>query len=109
MTAHLRTSSDASSRLKQVEPDEIVEIYDHADAEKGAPTIDGAATQMLVFALKALGQKTIVAIGNLYALATLLSTFFLFYIVLPNPSGNQLVGLGLYAAFVLTLNWVRGK
>lgn len=64
---------------------------------------------LLFLALKALSQRTLVAIDNLFCLMTVASGFWLWYSI-PDPSPTQITSLGLYAAFVLAANWlVRRK
>ena len=68
-----------------------------------------AATHALIVALKALSQRAIVGLANLYALALAASAFFLWYRVLPTPSILQLVGLGMYGVFVLAMLALRRR
>ena len=65
----------------------------------------GKALDILLLLLKPLSQKTIVALGNLYSLLTVASVFWLSFVIIPHdPSVQQLVGLGGYAAFVIAVN-----
>ena len=70
---------------------------------------NGAAIGAIMLALKALSQKTIVALSTLFTAAALASAWYLWYSVLPNPTTPQLVGLGGYAAFILALEYVRRR
>lgn len=70
------------------------------------PTRD-VASEMLMIALKALSQRFVVALSSLFGLALAGSVFALYWKVLPNPSIETLVGLGLYAWFVLVLIYLR--
>ena len=63
------------------------------------------ATSVLLTALTALSKRTVVALSNLFSLLTIASAFTLWYIVLPNPSIPQLVGLGLYGLFILAMHF----
>jgi hypothetical protein len=65
--------------------------------------LQAAATSILFTSLKALSQRTIVALSNLFVLAAAASAFWLWYVTLPNPSVPQLVGLGLYGLLMLAL------
>lgn len=97
----LSTSNNAS-RLRQVGPD--LEV----PAAPPAPQPQEKALSLLLLALRALSQRTIVAISQLAAVAALASVWWLFYEALPaNPSVHQLTGLGMYGAFVLTLLWIK--
>ena len=65
-----------------------------------------AATGILMLALKALSQRAIVAIGNLFVLLTAASAWWLWMTTLPQPSIQQLVGLALYGLLILALNYL---
>lgn len=68
-----------------------------------------AATQMLLLALKALSQRALVAFSTLFTAGALFSAWWLWSSILPNPSVLQLTGIGMYASFLLALEWVRRK
>lgn len=104
------------SRLTAIGAPEIEEAADDPLASPAtapaAPSrlnqaIEKAAMAMLFAAVKALSQRALVAIGNLYALLLAASAFWLWWIVLPAPSVRQLVGLALYGGFVLAMLMVR--
>ncbi len=98
------------NQLKQVGQERYVDLAPpQVTAPKTSPLLDEAATAMLLLSLKALSQRAIVSLGNLFTLLTCLSAFWLWQDVLPNPTSLQLVGLGLYGAFVLLLHLVRRK
>lgn len=65
-----------------------------------------AATSMLLLALRALSQRTIVAISNLFVLLTAASAWWLWMVTLPQPSIQQLVGLALYGALILAVDYL---
>lgn len=65
--------------------------------------LQAAATSILLTSLRALSQRTLVALGNLFVLAAAASAFWLWYVTLPDPSIPQLVGLGLYGLLMLAL------
>lgn len=67
------------------------------------PNEEPAGTNILLMALRALSQRTIIAISNLFVLAAAGSAFWLWYVTLPQPSVPQLVGLGLYGMLILAL------
>lgn len=65
--------------------------------------VQNAATSILLTSLKALSQRTVVALGNLFVALAAGSAFWLWYVTLPSPSIQQLVGLGLYGMLMLAL------
>ena len=65
------------------------------------------AMQTLLLALKALSQRTVVALASLFTLLTAASVFAIAYLISANPTVLQLVLLGLYGVFVLSLNIIR--
>ena len=66
-----------------------------------------AGMHMLYLGLKALSQRALVALSALFTLLTVASAFALWWRVLPDPSVFQLIGLGLYAIFILAVHLVR--
>lgn len=98
-----------ANRLRPISEDIPFPI---ADTETAAPSpaapqsesvVQNAATSILITSLKALSQRTIVALGNLFVVLAAGSAFWLWYVTLPNPSIQQLVGLGLYGMLMLAL------
>lgn len=65
-----------------------------------------ASIKAIMLALKALSQRTIVALSSLFTLVTVLSAWYLWMVTLPNPSVQQLVGLGLYGVLVIVVNLI---
>lgn len=70
-----------------------------------APQDTTAATNMLLLALRALSQRSIVALGNLFTLLTVGSVWWL-CLSIPSPTVLQLILIGMYALFVLAANWI---
>lgn len=60
----------------------------------------------LMLALSALSQRALVAVSKLFTLLTVASAFVLWWSVLPSPSIYQIVGLTIYAVFLLIVNWL---
>lgn len=60
----------------------------------------------LMLGLGALSKRTLIALSNLFTLLTVISAFALWWSVLPNPTLYQLVGLTIYAVFLLIVNWL---
>jgi hypothetical protein len=64
------------------------------------------ASEAIMLALSALSQRTLQALASLFTLLTVGSAFWLALQVSNSPSIYQLVCLGLYLAFVLTINFI---
>lgn len=62
-------------------------------------------TGLLMLALQSLGKRFVVALLNLFGLATSLLVFIVWRQT-PDPSTNQLIGLGMFALFVLGMNLI---
>lgn len=60
---------------------------------------------LLMLALKALSQRTIVALANLFTLATVGSAFWLF-LSIDRPDTHQLVQMAMYVVFILGINFI---
>lgn len=93
--------TDSVNQLKQV-AERVVQ-------EPEINRIDQIAFDTILLALKALSQRTIIALSQLFTLLTCISAFALWYSVLPNPNSYQLVGLTLYGGFILLLHVVKRK
>jgi hypothetical protein len=66
-----------------------------------------ALTGILFMSLRALSQRAVIALGNLFMAASAASVWWLFYGALgSSPAPAQLIGLTLYAAFILALNFM---
>lgn len=84
------------------------EVVDPDDAPPARPPESAsqtAALSMIMLGLKTLGQRTLVALDNLFTLITVGLVFWLFMSV-PEPNTHQLVGLGIFCTFVLVANWI---
>ncbi len=103
------------SRLTAV-GDEI-EVPQHEMAQAPATSADqgssskvsAAAIQMMAMALRALSQRALIALSNLFMLLTGASVFVLWYRAPDDPTLRQIALLSLYAMFVLALNIVKRK
>ena len=60
---------------------------------------------MLTLALKALSQRALVAIADLFTLLTVGSAFWL-WASIPAPNDRQIIALSIYACFVLAANYI---
>lgn len=63
------------------------------------------AGDAIVLALTALSQRATIALASLFALLTIGSAFWLWYVT-PEPSVYQLIKLAMYGIFVLAANWI---
>lgn len=88
--------------MVQPAPQRAFEIVPDEDPAS-APDRVGAG--MLLLGLKTLSQRAVAAIADLFTLATVGSVFWLWYASL-EPSIHQLIGLGMYACFVLAINFI---
>lgn len=95
MPNRLRTIAD--------EPFPLAEPGTAEQPQQTVPAHEDAATSILFTALRALSQRTLIAISNLFVLAAAGSAFWLWLVTLPAPSIQQLVGLGLYGLLMLAL------
>ena len=78
-------------------------------ATRPADKVSQQSAQMFALALQALSQRAIAALGNLFTAATVLSAFWLWNSAPADPTVHQLIGLGLYGAFILALHMIRGR
>ncbi len=103
-----------TNRLKVAGEDEPVELITvppkPAPPRAPSPPREVAAiTSMLMMALKALSQRTIIALASLVDLALAASVFAIWWKVIDQPSVLQLIGLGMYAAFALAAAFARKR
>ena len=89
---------------------EIVEDEPPVHTPATEPSESTSAVDILLLLLKPLSQKTVIALGNLFSLLTVASVFWLSLAIIPrDPTIQQLVGLGGYAAFVIAVNLIVRK
>jgi hypothetical protein len=69
------------------------------------PQASGVHIAMLTLALKALSQRALVAIADLFTLLTVGSAFWL-WASIPAPNDRQIIALSIYACFVLAANYI---
>lgn len=76
-------------------------------------TAEKAATKMLIMGLSALSQRATIALAIIlegaFILALVASVFFLFYLIIPTPNQTQLVGVGMYGLFIISIVMVRRR
>jgi hypothetical protein len=85
------------------------EVVPHPAAASQTAKKESAAFDVLMLSLKALSQKTVVALSTCFTGMALLSAWLLWYEILPNPAPTQLIGVAGYAVFILLLEWIRRR
>lgn len=93
------------SRLQQVGTEKIIPL----NAPQTSSPLDKLATDMILFGIKTLSQRTLCALGQCFTIFCVLSMFVLCYLIAANPTPTQLVEEGIYGAFILLLHWVKRK
>lgn len=68
-----------------------------------------AGLGMFLLGMKTLSQRALAAFSTLFTAGGLFSAWWLWQSALPAPTTTQLVGLGMYAAFLLLLEFVRRR
>jgi hypothetical protein len=66
-----------------------------------------AAMRFWLLSMQNISARAITGISHLFTAALVASAWALFMWTLPAPSTPQLIGLGLYAVFLLLIEWVR--
>lgn len=75
------------------------------DEPVAAPEKSTFELDLLVQALRALSQRTIIALSKIGVLLMVASVFAL-AMSMQSPNVYQLIMLGLYSAFVLAVSWI---
>jgi hypothetical protein len=73
------------------------------------PVNQAAATNMVLLALRALSQRALTAVTNLFTVALVASAWVLWTRILPDPSELQLIAVGGYALFCLLIESIRRR
>jgi hypothetical protein len=76
---------------------------------RSAERAQSALTSLLVTSLRALSQRTIVALASLVDLSLIGSAFALWLMIIGQPSTPQLIGVAGYAVFVLAAIMLRRR
>lgn len=66
---------------------------------------NGVAIALITIALKALSQRALTAVTDLFTLITVSGAFYL-WMVTPKPDVYQIVSLSIYALFTLAANYI---
>jgi hypothetical protein len=91
--------------FQEVQDEQVgaVNVVDH-------PAKESALTaQALTIIFAQLSKKALIAISSLFTAAALFSAWWLWADVLPNPTNHQLVGVGMYALFILAIEFIRRR
>lgn len=81
------------------------EMQQPQQAEPDAAT--RAAMRFWLLSMQTISNRAITGLSHLFTAALVASAWTLFMWTLPTPTVLQLVGLGLYAVFLLLIEWVR--
>jgi len=95
------------SNLKLIE--EVgTEAPEASSLDKGESDL---ATKLLITALSALSKRAVIALASLQTLLAIGAVLFLAYnvMLLPAPSMTQIVGLAIFAGFVLSALWLTRR
>jgi hypothetical protein len=97
-----------SARLTPVEVGDENLIGQEPEPPVSPPTNHAAnvLTSLLFASMRALSQRAVIALSNLFMAASAASAWWLWYVTMPAPTVPQLVGLTLYAGFILALNFM---
>lgn len=96
--------SEQRTRLREIGAEEFSTPQQETNQAQA-----NASLQLLMLALKTLSQRTIVAVAALRGLLLAGTVFWLALTVVESPSTPKLVGLGLYAAFVLIAEFMGSR
>ncbi len=100
----------AGTRLQEVGGEEVTLIGEEPaprEPLRVSAKAESALTGLLFTSLKALSQRTVVALASLVDLALIGSAFALWLLIISNPTPLQLTGVAGYAVFVLCSLWMR--
>ena len=81
------------------------EVVGGTETDQPRPADNGVAIAMLTIGLKALSQRALVGVADLFTLLTVGSAFWLWSSI-PAPNDRQIAALTIYALFVLAANWI---
>lgn len=75
------------------------------EPRQAPPQQNSASIAMLTLALRALSERAVVALADLFTLLTVGSAFWL-WLAIPDPNPQQIMALTIYATFILAANWL---
>ena len=74
--------------------------------------IDGTAIRMMQMAMWELSKRAVVALASLFTLLTVGSAFYIWLLIINEPTQLQIVAASIFSTFVLLVNYLnmrRGK
>lgn len=80
-------------------------VNDQADDEEAEDQRAPLAVSGLMLALQALSKRFVLALEALFTLFTVGLAWYL-WSVIPDPNTNQIVSLGIFAAFLIVINFM---
>lgn len=88
------------------------EILQFPDPQPAAPPpresmLNGAAIRMMQLALGALSQRAVVALSSLFTLATVGAAFYIWLLIIAEPTQLQIVAASIFSVFVLLVNYLN--
>ncbi len=81
------------------------EVVGGTEADVQPKPDNGVAIAMLTIGLKALSQRALTAVTDLFTLITVAGAFYL-WLLTPNPTDRQIISLSIYALFTLAANYI---
>ena len=66
-----------------------------------------AAMRFWLLSMQNISARAVTGVSHLFTAAVIASAWALFMWTLPNPTTPQLIGLGLYGLFCLSVEWIR--
>lgn len=76
-----------------------------AESKPAIPVDQGVAIAMLTIGLKALSQRALTAVTDLFTLVTCAGAWWL-WMLTPEPSYQQIIHNSIFALFVLAANYI---
>jgi hypothetical protein len=81
------------------------EVIAGTDTEPRPPEDNKVAIALIMMGIKALSQRALTAVTDLFSLLTVASCFYLWYLT-PKPDAYQIASLTLYGLLTLAINWI---
>ena len=83
------------------------EVVEEPDSRPD-PAGERIAFSALMLALQGLSKRALIAIADLFLLFTVFGTWWLWHSI-PDPNPNQIIGLTIFAVFVLCANVIQRR
>lgn len=81
------------------------EIVGGTETEQPVPQASNVQIAILTLALKALSQRALTALMDLFCLITFAGAWYL-WVLTPDPTSFQILHNTIFAVFVLAANWI---